>query len=115
MVVLLMTTGTGAVGYDPPAPRLLPENTDLIARLNLTAANRIHLLEPQWNPSIEEQAIGRALRLGQTRPVTVIRYIVQNTVEEVCMREQIRIKLTVPEHPVPSGCKVAASEVHICG
>ncbi|KAJ0425197.1 P-loop containing nucleoside triphosphate hydrolase protein [Aspergillus carlsbadensis] len=62
--VLLMTYGTGAVG------------------LNLTAANRIHLLEPQWNPSVEEQAIGRAVRLGQVREVTVIRYVMTQTVEE---------------------------------
>lgn len=52
-------------------------------RLNLTAASRIHILEPQWNPSVESQAIGRAIRLGQERQVTVIRYIMKNTVEEV--------------------------------
>ncbi|RYP05096.1 hypothetical protein DL765_009941 [Monosporascus sp. GIB2] len=52
--------------------------------LNLTAANYVHLVEPQWNPSVEEQAIARAVRIGQTRPVTVTRYIVKKTVEEVC-------------------------------
>lgn len=46
-------------------------------------ASRIYLLEPQWNPSIELQAIGRALRLGQTDHVTIVRYIMKNTVEEV--------------------------------
>ncbi|KAF4844799.1 putative SWI/SNF-related matrix-associated actin-dependent regulator of chromatin subfamily A member 3-like 1 [Colletotrichum siamense] len=50
--------------------------------LNLTAANYVHIVEPQWNPSVEEQAVGRALRIGQTREVTVIRYIVQDTVEQ---------------------------------
>ncbi|TKA78395.1 hypothetical protein B0A49_02339 [Cryomyces minteri] len=64
MIVLLMTTGTGALG------------------LNITAANRIHIVEPQWNPFVEAQAIGRALRLGQNRAVTVIRYIMKDTVEE---------------------------------
>ncbi|KGO39965.1 Helicase, C-terminal [Penicillium expansum] len=63
--VLLMTLGTGAVG------------------LNLTTSSRIYLLEPQWNPSIEAQAIGRALRLGQVSNVTIIRYIMEGTVEEV--------------------------------
>lgn len=53
------------------------------SRLNLTAASRIHLVEPQWNPSVESQAIGRAVRLGQQRNVTVLRYIVKDTVEEV--------------------------------
>jgi SWI/SNF-related matrix-associated actin-dependent regulator of chromatin subfamily A3 len=56
--------------------------TDLF-RLNLTAANRVFIMEPQWNPSVESQAIGRAQRYRQTRPVQVIRYIVQDSVEEV--------------------------------
>lgn len=53
-------------------------------RLNgLTVANRVHLLEPQWNPAVENQAIGRVLRLGQERKVTIIRYAVEKTIEEV--------------------------------
>ena len=51
--------------------------------LNLTVANYVHIIEPQWNPSVEEQAIARAVRMGQTRTVTIIRYIVRNSVEEV--------------------------------
>jgi len=50
--------------------------------LNLTIATRIHIIEPQWNPSIESQAIGRAVRLGQANQVTIVRYVVQNTVEQ---------------------------------
>lgn len=49
----------------------------------LTVANRIHLLEPQWNPAVEKQAIGRVLRLDQREKVTVIRYAVEKTIEEV--------------------------------
>jgi SWI/SNF-related matrix-associated actin-dependent regulator of chromatin subfamily A3 len=52
-------------------------------RLNLAAASRVYMLEPQWNPSIEQQAFGRALRLGQTEQVVIIRYIMQDSVEEV--------------------------------
>lgn len=52
--------------------------------LNLTIATQVHILEPQWNPSIESQAIGRALRLTQKNVVTVTRYITENTIEEVC-------------------------------
>lgn len=55
-------------------------------RLNLAVATRIYLLEPQWNPSIESQAIGRALRLGQTDQVVIIRYIMKDTIEEVRLR-----------------------------
>lgn len=61
---------------------------DLNGRLNLTAANRIHIVEPQWNPCVEEQAIGRALRLGQSREVTVLRYVMKSTVEQVCILPQ---------------------------
>lgn len=53
-------------------------------RLNgLTVANRVHLLEPQWNPAVENQAIGRVLRLDQERKVTIIHYTVEKTIEEV--------------------------------
>jgi SWI/SNF-related matrix-associated actin-dependent regulator of chromatin subfamily A3 len=40
-------------------------------------------MEPQWNPTLESQAIGRALRMGQQKQVTVVRYCFQNTVEGV--------------------------------
>jgi SNF2 family DNA or RNA helicase len=73
--ILLMTLGTGAVG------------------LNLAVASRIYLLEPQWNPSIESQAIGRALRLGQTAQVVIMRYIMRDTVEESNVLSRQRTKL----------------------
>lgn len=63
--VLIMTTGTGAVG------------------LNLATANRVFIVEPQWNPSVENQAIARALRLGQEQSVQVTRYMVNRTIEQV--------------------------------
>jgi hypothetical protein len=56
---------------------------DISSLNNLSIASRIYLLEPQWNPSVESQAIGRIFRLGQERPVTVIRYIMDKTIEEV--------------------------------
>jgi hypothetical protein len=39
--------------------------------LNLTAASEVHVLDPHWNPAVEDQAADRVHRLGQTRPVTV--------------------------------------------
>ena len=42
-------------------------------------------MEPQWNPSVEYQAIGRVLRIGQEKKVKVIRYIMANTVEQVSL------------------------------
>ena len=50
--------------------------------LNLTAADYVFLLDPWWNPAAEAQAIDRAHRIGQTRPVFAYRLIARNTVEE---------------------------------
>lgn len=84
--ILLMTTGTGAFGY---VFRQLKDVTidwrqfaDKMSSLNLTVANRVYIMEPQWNPMVESQAIGRVLRLGQTKDVHVVRYIMKGSVEE---------------------------------
>jgi superfamily II DNA or RNA helicase len=50
--------------------------------LNLTAADYVIHLDPWWNPAVEDQASDRAHRIGQTRPVTVYRLIVADTIEE---------------------------------
>ncbi len=50
--------------------------------LNLTAADYVILLDPWWNPAIEQQAMGRAHRMGQQLPVTLCRLICHDTVEE---------------------------------
>ena len=39
--------------------------------INLTAANHVFILEPCMNPALEDQAVGRAFRMGQQRPVVV--------------------------------------------
>ena len=50
--------------------------------LNLTCATRVYMLDPWWNPSVEEQAIGRAHRIGQWSTVKVQRMAIAGTVEE---------------------------------
>jgi superfamily II DNA or RNA helicase len=50
--------------------------------LNLTAADHVFLLDPWWNPAVEEQAADRAHRFGQQRPVMVYRMVTKDTVEE---------------------------------
>ena len=50
--------------------------------LNLTAANYIFLMDPWWNPAVENQAIDRAHRIGQENKVTVYRPIIKDSVEE---------------------------------
>jgi len=68
--VLIMTTGTGGFG------------------LNLTCANRVFIVELQWNPGVESQAIARAIRLGQENEVLVTRYVIKDTVEEEMRSQQ---------------------------
>jgi SNF2 family DNA or RNA helicase len=50
--------------------------------LNLTAADYVFIMDPWWNPAVEAQAIDRAHRIGQTRPVCAYRLIAAGTVEE---------------------------------
>lgn len=50
--------------------------------LNLVEADYCFLLDPWWNPAIENQAIDRTHRIGQTRPVMVYRMIAKDTIEE---------------------------------
>jgi SNF2 family DNA or RNA helicase len=52
------------------------------AGLNLTAADYVLHLDPWWNPAVEDQAAGRAHRIGQTQPVTVYRFVARGTIEE---------------------------------
>ncbi|XP_074657843.1 uncharacterized protein LOC141910879 [Tubulanus polymorphus] len=50
--------------------------------LNLTAASRVFLLDPAWNPASEEQCFDRCHRLGQTRDVIITKFIIEDSVEE---------------------------------
>lgn len=50
--------------------------------LNLTAADHVFLMDPWWNPAVEEQAADRVHRIGQDRPVVIHRLIAEGTVEE---------------------------------
>lgn len=50
--------------------------------LNLTGADTVIIYDPWWNPAVEAQATDRTHRIGQTKPVTSIKLMVSNTVEE---------------------------------
>lgn len=56
--------------------------------LNLTEADYVYLVDPWWNPAVENQAIGRAHRIGQDKKVIAIRLICPGTVEEKIMKMQ---------------------------
>lgn len=58
--------------------------------LNLTAADHVFLLDPWWNPAVEDQAADRAHRIGQDKPVMVYRVVAKDTVEERVLALQAR-------------------------
>ena len=67
------------------------------AGTNLTAAKKVILLEPvsgtyEYRKNTERQAIGRAQRTGQTEQVTVVRFIIKDTVEEEIFNDNIKVK-----------------------
>lgn len=62
--------------------------------LNLTAADTVILYDPWWNPMVENQAIDRTHRIGQTRKVQVFRLITKASVEEkILSLQQNKIEL----------------------
>ena len=56
--------------------------------LNLTEADYVYLVDPWWNPAVENQAIDRCYRIGQKKNVIAVRLICPNTVEEKIMKLQ---------------------------
>lgn len=58
--------------------------------LNLVGADYVFLLDPWWNPATEAQAVDRAHRIGQTRPVMVYRMVARDTIEERVVELQPR-------------------------
>ena len=60
--------------------------------LNLTAADYVYLLDPWWNPAVENQAIDRAYRIGQDKKVIAYRMISKGTIEEKIMKIQSKKK-----------------------
>jgi len=79
----------------------------MIHSIDLTVANRIHIVEPNWNPMVEAQAIDRVHRMGQTRDVFVTKYIVKNSIETVnttCLACKKALKLNyLAVHSMGSG------------
>ncbi|CAH1801782.1 unnamed protein product [Owenia fusiformis] len=69
--VFLLTTQVGGVG------------------LTLTAANRVIIIDPSWNPATDNQAVDRAFRIGQDKNVVIYRLITCGTIEEKIYRRQV--------------------------
>ena len=60
--------------------------------LNLTAADYVFILDPWWNPAVEQQASDRTHRIGQTKNVFVYKFITRNSIEEKILALQARKK-----------------------
>jgi len=69
--VFLLTSGVGGLG------------------LTLTAADRVVILDPAWNPATDNQSVDRAYRIGQEKHVVIYRLITCGTVEEKQYRRQV--------------------------
>ncbi|CBH17797.1 DNA repair protein, putative [Trypanosoma brucei gambiense DAL972] len=63
---------------------ILASKTATGVGLNLTAANHVLVVDPWWNPAIEEQAVHRCYRIGQRKHVHVKRIIIEDTIEQYC-------------------------------
>ena len=61
--------------------------------LNLQEASHVMMLEPWWNPQVEMQAIQRAHRIGVKHPVTAVRFVTTDTIEERMMELQDKKQL----------------------
>jgi non-specific serine/threonine protein kinase len=60
--------------------------------LNLTAADYVYIVDPWWNPAVEQQAIDRTHRIGQTKNIFAYRMICKDTVEDKILQLQDRKK-----------------------
>lgn len=60
--------------------------------LNLTQADYVFILDPWWNPAVEQQAIDRSHRIGQEKKVFIYKFIAKDTVEEKILALQNRKK-----------------------
>ncbi|KAG7099012.1 hypothetical protein E1B28_000896 [Marasmius oreades] len=75
------TRAMEALKYDPGCEVLLVSLKAGGVGLNLTAAQRVYLMDPYWNPAVENQAIDRIHRLGQNKPVTTVKLIIKDSIE----------------------------------
>jgi non-specific serine/threonine protein kinase len=65
--------------------------------LNLTAADYVYIVDPWWNPAVEDQAIDRTYRIGQDKKVFAYRMICHNTIEEKILKLQEKKKILVKD------------------
>jgi SWI/SNF-related matrix-associated actin-dependent regulator of chromatin subfamily A3 len=82
MAAHVRDAGMAALESDPETRILLASLSVCSVGLNLVAADTVILADSWWAPAIEDQAVDRVYRLGQTRPCTVWRLIMEDSIEE---------------------------------
>ena len=65
--------------------------------LNLTAADYVYIVDPWWNPAVEQQAIDRTHRIGQTKNIFAYRMICKDTIEDKIIQLQEKKRLLAKE------------------
>ena len=65
--------------------------------LNLTAADYVYIVDPWWNPAVEQQAIDRTHRIGQTKNIFAYRMICKDTIEDKILQLQDKKRLLAKE------------------
>lgn len=61
--------------------------------LNLAVASHVFLMDPWWNPAVERQAQDRIHRIGQYKPIRIVRFVIENTIEERILKLQEKKEL----------------------
>ncbi|PGH23389.1 hypothetical protein AJ80_02499 [Polytolypa hystricis UAMH7299] len=79
-----------ALNRDPSCTVMLASLNVCSVGLNLVAANQVILADSWWAPAIEDQAVDRVYRLGQTRPTTVWRLVMEDSIEDRVLETQKR-------------------------
>ncbi|CAN6681548.1 unnamed protein product [Malus baccata var. baccata] len=86
----------GMTGQDAPTI-LLASLKASGTGINLTAASKVYLLEPWWNPAVEEQAMDRVHRIGQKEDVKIVRIVARDSIEERILELQDKKKKLAKE------------------
>jgi DNA repair protein RAD16 len=83
VTVFLISLKAGGVALVSYLLHLPKNQTRSIAnRQNLTEASMVFMMDSWWNPSVEYQAMDRIHRLGQKRPVKVVKLVVEDSIED---------------------------------
>ncbi|KAK2600300.1 hypothetical protein QQS21_004941 [Conoideocrella luteorostrata] len=86
--------------------------------LNIQGANRVVIFDISWNPMNEQQAVGRAYRIGQTKPVTVYYLVTAGTFEQdlhnrTVFKSQLASRVVDKKNPISWGNRSAKLHHHV--